>query len=778
MTPGINKDSNNCFWSPHNNLHSKAAELAIKATNQYMEDIIAQLNEKETRLLFGVGPTMAFAIDTTGSMADIIASVSEMSIAIVNARLGTPDEPSLFVVAPFNDPTTGPDTVTSDFDTFQSAISSLFASGGGDCPELSLTGMLDAMSLMSGPADLFMMTDAAPKDFDLAADVITAAFEKNINIHIFKFDSSCDDGLAKRQDSTSNQVYASVATASGGSYYSLPRDEVGSISDLVDTLTKSDSASILKIDDTASSGTANSYNVPVDSQMSEISISVRGSGVTSLLTKPDGSTLDLTSAGVSSTVLSDGQFITVKSPAAGTWTVSIVGDASFSLDATGVSSLQLSSFNFVALSGRPGHEGYFPISSQPAYDHDVAAVATLDGAFSRASFDLRSPAGAVVVDAGMEPGSGEEGEAPANSFYGEMRLSPGTLYAYCSGVDAAGAPFQRVLASVFTPFLSNSTITGFNDTDPFAVLSSLTNSSTSTTANATSASTFPTPYPNSTTNSISLTSATNSSLASTSSASTTTSMSSSVFLSHPSSWPNTTTLPNGPYWTPAPDLTTNWRNPHSCEPGVVYTHSKYGWDDSETATTVTYTTVTHYSGAVSTITLTATSLIQCPTCRGPNYPEYTDEGQWSSADASHLSNTFEPEQTATKEAGYDGWSSQTPGSEPTAVAGSWSGRLTSSFGSSAEPLDTPYSSRSVNGPASEVISTATATRSGGQAPYASSHTSALDNASVSWAGGATGTASPSIAQFTGGAERVFGIEAAVWALGMGVGVGAGGLVMG
>src|SRR5206468_2378520 len=162
----------------------------------------------------------------------------------------------------------------------------------------------------------------------------------------------------------------------------------------------------LKIDDTASSSTTNSYNVPVDSQMSEISISIRGSGVTSSLTKPDGSTLDLTSAGVSSTVLSDGQFITVKSPAVGTWTVSIVGDAK------------------------------------------------------------------------MEPGSGEEGEAPANSFYGEMRLSPGTLYAYCSGVDAAGAPFQRVLASVFTPVLSNSTDSGFNDTDPFAVLSSLTNSST------------------------------------------------------------------------------------------------------------------------------------------------------------------------------------------------------------------------------------------------------------------------------------------------------------
>src|SRR5205085_7354177 len=124
-----------------------------------------------------------------------------------------------------------------------------------------------------------------------------------------------------------------------------------------------------------------------------------------------------------------GQFITVKSPVAGDWTVSIKGDGSFSLDATGVSSLHLSSFNFVAISGRPGHTGYFPITGQPAYDHDVAAIGVTGGAFSTASFNLRSPTGAVVVDAGMEPGSGEDGEPPKNSFFGRMRLSPGTLYA-------------------------------------------------------------------------------------------------------------------------------------------------------------------------------------------------------------------------------------------------------------------------------------------------------------------------------------------------------------
>lgn len=629
VTPGINKDSNNCFWSPHSHLHPQAAQLAVKATKQYMEDIIAVLKDKEIRLLFGVGPTMAFAIDTTGSMSDVIASVREQSIAIVNSRLGNPDEPSQFIVAPFNDPTTGPDTVTSDFDTFQSAISSLTASGGGDCPELSMTGILDAMSLMQGPADLFVMTDAASKDFDLASEVIATAVEKNINIQVFKFDSFCDDALAKRQDSASNKVYGSVAAGSGGSYHSLPRNEVGSLSGLLDTLTKSDSTGILKIDDTAGSSTASVYRVPVDSQMSEFSTSVRGRGITCLLTKPDGSPLDLASANVSSTILSDGQFITVKSPSKGIWKVSITGNGSFSLDATGVSSLHLSSFNFVAIAGRPGHQGYYPITGPPAYDHDVAAVGVIDGAFSTASFDLRSPTGLVLVHSKMEPGSGEHGEAPSNSFFGEMRLIPGTLYAYCSGLDGAGAPFQRVLSSLFTPILSNTTDTGFNDTDPFAILSGLPNSTTFATANVTSKmanvtsksiSTFiSVPYVNSTTASTNRTYRTHTALKSTSLHALKATLNTTS-----SPCPSVTSTPSVTHHRKAPPSATSaWRNEHTCEPGVVYTHSAYNSDDSETVTVDTYTTRTFCSGTLSTLTLTTTATLPCSKCVGANYPDHT-----------------------------------------------------------------------------------------------------------------------------------------------------------
>ncbi len=484
---GINKDSLNCGYSPHFEDHPTAVALAIKATIQYIEDIKEKLTDSELRLLFGVGPTLAFVIDTTGSMADIISSVSEQSIEIVTKREGTPDEPNTYVVAPFNDPTTGPVTTTSDFATFKTSISSLTAFGGGDCPELSITGMLNAVDILNEGASLFMMTDAAPKDADLAGELISAATAKNINIYPFKFDSLCDDSLAKRQDSVSNGVYAAIALATGGQYHSLPRSEVGIISGLIDAISKGDSSSVLKITDTASSGAPISYNIPVDSLMTEVSVSLRGIGVTFAIAHPDGSLLDLTGAGVTSTVLSDGHFVTIKTPADGAWIVTIKGPGSFTLDVTGISSLHFSSFEFVAIGGRPGHTGYFPIIGPPAYDHDVAAIGTLEGAFSSAKFNFRSPAGAVVVDAAMKAGTGDFGDPPTNSFFGVLSLIPGTLFVYVSGLDTAGKPYQRVLPSVITPFKSNTIFTGIvREPSPDTNSTSHTNSTIPAPANSTS----------------------------------------------------------------------------------------------------------------------------------------------------------------------------------------------------------------------------------------------------------------------------------------------------
>jgi hypothetical protein len=772
------------------------------------------LSEKEKKLLFGLGTSMAFAIDTTGSMSDIIAAVQQQSIAIATARNGTSDEPNDYVIAPFNDPTTGPVYKTSDLDTFEADIKSLTAYGGGDCPELALTGMLDAMAVMDGPADLFVMTDAAAKDEDLASQVIATALDKRINLQIFKFDSGCDDGIddgsaskrsfpRKRVDSAANRVYSLLATSTGGSYHSLARSDSSSISSLLNTLTLGDNSAIFKIADTTNGTTNVSYSLPVDSQMTEFSVSLRGSGFSMALTSPDGTALDTTASGVTLTTVGDGQFLNVKAPKSGKWTVALSGSGSFNCDATGVSPLHLSAFDFVTLGGRPGHTGYFPITGQPAYDHDVAAVARLDGDFSTATFDLRGPDNKHLVDCAMEAGSGEEGTPPTNAFYGEMRLVAGTLYAYCEGTDAAGAPFMRILPTVFTPFLSNTTVTGFNDTDIFAGLD-LTPTNTTTSSSPSSSSSNTTTTTMTTANSTSTTTSsyyyTNSSFSSLSS----TSKPTGYYPPNTHTWPHTAYIP--------PTL-----------PGLR-THSQYisasSGDEISLSTIVTTSqymdTVTSYDGtgmphyipttAIKTITTVSAVVILCPTCKGPNYPQHTGSGPWKDVDVSVVASGWDG---ATDPTGADGgkgswtdWSSSTvvksssaltrttpvDGSKSSDLATDWTGvnsdgqpKPVSSASMSAKPTTAASAadtwSAGAAGYSSAAAAAATSSGSDGSwsatpavAATAKSGTASMASASTSgWNASHTGV---SPAQFTGAASAMHGhtVGTVLALAGLGVGV--------
>lgn len=47
---------------------------------------------------------LCFVIDTTGSMADDIAQARKIVHEIIDKRKGTQDEPSEYILVPFNDP--------------------------------------------------------------------------------------------------------------------------------------------------------------------------------------------------------------------------------------------------------------------------------------------------------------------------------------------------------------------------------------------------------------------------------------------------------------------------------------------------------------------------------------------------------------------------------------------------------------------------------------------------------------------------------------------------
>jgi hypothetical protein len=421
------------------------------ATAKFIDEIASEITFGQLELLFGVGTTLAFVMDTTGSMRDIQASVTAEAIQIATDRLGSTDNVDLFIISPFNDPTTGPVQLVTDLPVFKSIMDNLPAFGGGDCPELSLTGILNAIQQVTKATRLILFTDAAAKDFALEDQVISAALAKDVHIEIFKFDSTCDDGLTKRVDSASNRVYGSLAAATGGSYHSLPRNNVGSITSLLEVLTAGNTNPILKISDTAGA-TPKTYTFSVDSLMTQVSISLSGAGAILAYNNIGGA---IPVANVNTVDLADGKHITITSPPPGKWEVTITGNGSFNLVISGLSPLHFSVFDFVESRGRPGHTGYFPIADLPPYNVDIGVIARLFGSFNSASFELRRPNGSPITTLPVTPGSGEEGFPDTGTFFGVLRLPNEPFYVYATGVDGSGQPFQRLLDTVVSPVFSD-----------------------------------------------------------------------------------------------------------------------------------------------------------------------------------------------------------------------------------------------------------------------------------------------------------------------------------
>ncbi len=72
--------------------------------------------------------------------------------------------------------------VTSDPEAMLAAISGISVYGGGDCPEMAMTGIKLALD-NSRRCDLYVCTDASAKDAGLASTVISLAQKKQCQVH-------------------------------------------------------------------------------------------------------------------------------------------------------------------------------------------------------------------------------------------------------------------------------------------------------------------------------------------------------------------------------------------------------------------------------------------------------------------------------------------------------------------------------------------------------------------------------------------------------------------
>lgn len=446
ISSGINKDTKVCRISPHNDKHLAAADLARKATKIYLDDLKRRLGVRKMKVLLGGGPTLAMAIDTSGSMEGVIAQVQEQAIDIVDSRLNTEEEPSQYVLAPFNDPDVGPVTVTDDPDEFRAAISVLSANEGGDCPELAMTGMLQALNNMDeAGGELLMFTDASAKDGGLAGTVASLALSKNIKISpiVFGSCSPIDPGFIK------------LANDTGGQLFVLSPSEAGSITRLADFLIRSRAVDLLAINDTLTD--VKTYPIPVDSTMTSVTFAV--SGATDVVVRrPNGSQVQ-PDTDAQYVPVSGGRIYSIANPVTGSWSVTIGTLADISLRVSGESSLDFSYFRFNRPIEPAPHPGFFTLEGFPLVNETATIEAQLSAEAATVNLDLRTPSGAPLQQisatevgwANDDPDEESFTIGPVRQFIAGISTPNTPFRAYATGQDANGFPYQRVITGTTKP---------------------------------------------------------------------------------------------------------------------------------------------------------------------------------------------------------------------------------------------------------------------------------------------------------------------------------------
>ncbi|XP_051994131.1 von Willebrand factor A domain-containing protein 7-like isoform X2 [Xyrauchen texanus] len=414
-TGGINKDT---ISSQHGFLHNRAANLAINATMEVLEDIRLATNNTAFLRLMGLSQTsvMAFVIDTTASMSDDIAEAKRVSFSIIDSRKGTSEEPSEYILVAFNDPGFGPLIRTENADIFKEKMNSLTASGGGDAPEMCLSGLLLALAGAPPSSNIFVFTDAAAKDSELKS-TIEALIESTKSTVNFMLTHSTSfrkrRSVSERQSSSSRamsqseiQLYRDLAHASGGQAIEVTKVTLPQATKIIPDTSTSALVTVFQV--VRNPAKAENFSFVLDESLSNVTVYVTGDSPVFTLYSPTGVSQSVSEGnGALGSTQNAGNWwrLQISVNQTGQWRISINATSFYTLKVFGQSSVDFL-FNFVEYDGNRGD--FIPKDSRPLTGGNATLFLSLTGGATVTEVLLVNASGSGAVNGTITAVAGTE----------------------------------------------------------------------------------------------------------------------------------------------------------------------------------------------------------------------------------------------------------------------------------------------------------------------------------------------------------------------------------
>ncbi|XP_053477848.1 von Willebrand factor A domain-containing protein 7 [Ictalurus furcatus] len=439
---GISKDERRAHNAA---LHDTAVALATDATLELLEDIRGAIGNKDYLRMMGIARTavLCFVIDTTGSMADDIAEAKRVAYQIIDSKKGTQDEPSEYILVPFNDPSFGPLIRTTNSDKMKTEISKLDAKDGGDEPEMCLSGLQLALTGAPSSSQIYVFTDASAKDVHLERTVIALIRSTKSTVSFFITNTKRSTRSLSTQERSGFLVYYNMALASGGQAIEVSKASLPSATDII--LDTSTSALVTILQRARNPGRVENFPFLLDASLSNVIAYLTGNNLRFTLYSPSGVSQPYTAnKGPLATIQTVGNLQRLhlnNLTETGLWRISMESTEAYTIKVTGQSAITLI-YNFVEEFSGP-HSGFAIIDGRPQKGLPAKLLLTVTGQKGAEALKLQEVALVDVSNTNVANGTMEQMDG-GNFLVTVNQVPEGEFVVMMNGEDTTTSSyFQR-----------------------------------------------------------------------------------------------------------------------------------------------------------------------------------------------------------------------------------------------------------------------------------------------------------------------------------------------
>ncbi|XP_041432232.1 uromodulin-like [Xenopus laevis] len=261
--------------------------------------------------------SLTYVVDTTGSMLTYIQQlklVNNWLVDYITAHF--PCGERQYTMVEFNDPTIGPARITSSKEEFKTFFSSLTASGGGDCPELAMSGLKLALEISPPKSFILVFTDASAKDYTnstLLNNIYSLIDTKQSRVVFLT------TGLCSSLTDPGFTIYKYIASLSYGHVFQIAPSDLSKVFTYLDFTLSRPVDSLVKLLYKVNDGTNHCDNITVTADFTSLLVMIDGKITSTTVFRPDHNVL------IPDEIVFEnwGSLYQIENPAKGVWTICV-----------------------------------------------------------------------------------------------------------------------------------------------------------------------------------------------------------------------------------------------------------------------------------------------------------------------------------------------------------------------------------------------------------------------------------------------------------------------